>query len=464
MFDAELSPGWMSQLDQEQLTDVVDFRFTDLPGRWGHVVHWAEVLRDKCEPPLVSIASTSLMGWGAVQNSELALRPHLETAFVDPFASERSTVLTCGIVDPRSGRPDAKDPRATLERAVEYLKASGIADTMLVGVELEFHVFEGIRFRQSAGESSVAVDEGDPQSHRIAYAQHHYATAPSDWASSFRSGLLKTLRDVGVVPLHHQHEAGLGQHEISLRHGEAISAADAIQKAKYVVLNSVTRLGKTATFMPKPMAYRPGSGLHLNVSLWREGVPLFAGEQAAGLSEVGIWFLAGVLAHTRALNALLNPSTNGYKRIDGLFNPMLAAFYGTANRSAPIRVPFAGSPSEKRLEIRYADATANPYLALAAVLMAGLDGIERKLSPGVPYEADATRTMGSFDPRKRSPLSLCRTVEEAVVALDGDRTFLTRGEVFSEALVDAQLAELCRQARVSRGLPHPNEFPMFYGC
>ena len=230
------------------------------------------------------------------------------------------------------------------------------------------------------------------------------------------------------------------------------------------MLNSVARLGKTATFMPKPMAYRPGSGLHLNVSLWREGIPLFAGEQPAGLSEIGARFLAGVLAHTRALNGLLNPSLNSYKRIDGLYNPMRAAFYGTANRTAPIRVPFAASPSEKRLEIRYADATANPYLALAAVLMAGLDGIERRLTPGAPYEADATRTMGSFDPRKRSPQSLCRSVEEAVVALDGDRTFLGAGNVFSDALVDAQLAELCRQARVNRGLPHPNEFSMFYGC
>jgi glutamine synthetase len=476
MFDIEQSPGWLGQLDRERPITLVDFRFTDLPGRWNHVVHWAEALRPRNELPLVSIAASNLMGWGAAHKSELALRPLPETAFADPFSTDNSVIVTCGIVDPRTGQADAKDPRETMVRAVQYLRATGLADAFLAGVELEFHVFDSIRFGHSATESFVAIDDDDrldslhaqPEAamrgHRIAYAQHHYAISPADRASSLRSNLLKTLRLAGITPLHHQHEAGPSQHEISLYRADAVAAADGIQRAKYVVLGSADRLGKTATFMPKPMAYKPGSGLHINVSLWRDGAPMFAGEETAGLSQLGASFLAGVLAHTRALNGLLNPSINSYRRLDGLYNPMVGAFYGTANRTAPVRVPHAGSPSEKRLEIRYADATANPYLALAAILMAGVDGIERKLSPGPPNEADALRTMGSFDPRKRSSESLCRSVEEAVVALDGDRNFLTKGDVFSAELVDAQLAELCRQARVGRGLPHPNEFAMVYGC
>lgn len=468
MFDSDSRVSWLSQFEQKGALDAVDFRFSDLPGRWNHVVHVTDGLRLQDKPPIIGVASTSLMGWGSVQSSELGLLPRVDTAFVDPFAKERTLVVTCDLVDPTSKAPDPKDPRATLQRAIMHLGNGNVAEQLQVGTELEFHLFKGVRFAQGAMESFVKIQEVDGSEdnpgHRIAYAQHHYTAGPADWASSFRSTIVTTLKAIGVAPRHHQHEAAPSQHELSLVHSEALPAADNIQKAKYVVLSSAARLGHSATFMPKPVAYRAGSGLHLNMSLWRKERPVFAGSGVAGLSNVGLSFIAGILSHSRALNALLNPTFNSYRRLDGIYNPMVDVFYGTANRTAPIRVPYANSSAEKRLEVRFCDASANPYLAIAGLLMAGLDGIERNLTPGPPLETDATRSLGAFDPRKRAAHSLCRTLEEAIIALDGDRAFLTSGGVFTETLIDAQLAELCRQVRVMRGLPHPNEFAMFYGC
>ncbi len=455
---------------------IVDFRFTDLPGRWGHVCHWIDGIADIASLSPVMLSSASIMGWNDAAQSEIALRPIEGTQFLDPFAEERTVVVNCHLVDPGTGRVSDKDSRATLERACLYLAGSGVADAFVVGAELEFYLFDDIRFRHSANETFVSITESDGLEaaetrsrrggvgHRISYPAHHFATGPADWANAFRSSLLKRLADIGVPPLHHQHEDGPGQQEICLRHADAVTAADRVQATKYVVLNGADAVGQTATFMPKPMAYRPGSGMHMNVSLWKAGDPVLAGDEIAGFSSLGLSFLAGILAHSRALTAILNPSINSFKRLDAIVNPMARASYGIGNRTVPRRIPSVFGAHEKRIEVRFGDATANPYLAFAAILLAGLDGIERGMKPPAPHEGDLLRENAPYDPRRCTPDGLCRSLDEAIVALDADSNFLLKGGSFTSALLAAHIGELCRQVRVCRALPHPNEFLMSYGA
>lgn len=456
--------------------DILDLRFTDVAGRWGHVCHWVGGATNFEAVPALSISSSSLTGWGDAARSELFLEPITETAFIDPFAEQRTAIVQCRLREGTAREISAKDSRSTLERACARLRRTGIADSCAFGTELEFYLFDEVRFRHSSNDSFYSIEESDSlesrrsvprggaSGHRISYPAHRLSAGPSDWASGFRSSLLKQLAEVGVAPRQHQHEDGPSQHEISLCHADAVQMADRIQVAKYVVTKGAAACGQTATFMPKPLAYKAGSGLHINVSLWRDEAPVFAGDRAHALSETGRFFLAGILAHARALTALLCPSVNGFKRLDAISNPMVPVAWGVGNRTVPIRIPPATSPEEARIEVRFADATANPYLAFAAVLLAGLDGVERGLDPGMPCEGDIMRLKAPFDPRRVSPDSLCRTLDEAIVALDRDSDFLRTDDIFSASIIDAHIAELCRQVRVCRALPHPNEFLMSFGA
>jgi len=451
--------------------EIVDLRFTDMLGRWLHVAHWA-VGRDAVSVEGVAVAAGNLAGWGRMEDSELRLLPDPASAFVDPFAARPTAAIVCEAVDPLRLTPSPRDSRATLRRALDALVRAGIADALDVGPELEFHLLDDARFLVSPTESfvrlaesdglhnsSAAMEGGNP-GHRVAYPAWHLALPPADGASDMRADLLAWAAASGLEPLHHVHEAGPSQHEIGMRHRPALAAADAVQRLKWLIHVAARRWGKTATFMPKPMPWQPGSGLHLNLSLRREQRNLFAGDAPGALSPLAQRFLGGLVAHARALNAVLNPSTNSYKRLATLYPGAAAPSWGVANRSAPFRVPRT-SAAESRIELRFADAAANPYLAVAAVLCAGLDGVERGLDPGPPA-TDNLRRAGEGGVRARRPESLARDLGEAVLALDADRAFLERDGVFAPELIDALLAELERQLHVNRGLPHPNEFYMYF--
>ncbi len=449
--------------------DLVELRFTDLLGRWLSVSSWAKALPQGEAP--IFVASSNIAGWGRLEHSDLLLRPDLATAWRDPFASRPTLVVICACHDPTTRQVSALDTRATLARALGRLRDSGVADTLLIGPELEFYLFEDVRFHVSPTECFFRIDARDAlentrrdfaggnRGHRMTYPVLHLAPQPIDAEVAWRAELLALAEQAGLEPLKHQHEAGPGQHEIVLRHASALRAADKIQIAKFLVLNAADRAGRTATFMPKPLAYQPGSGLHLNLSLQRDGAAVFAGAEGGRLAR---HFIAGIFAHAPALNAITNPGTNSFKRLSTLFSPNVALAYGAANRAAAIRVPSALSADALRLELRFPDAAANPYLAIAAVLMAGLDGMAKRLDPGPSIETDPRDAVENWDLRKRATPNFAFDLGEAILALDRDREFLTTSGVFSDALIETLVAELTRQLRVNRALPHPNEYYLYF--
>ncbi len=463
------SPSDLATLAARAGCDIVELRFTDLLGRWLGVSCWTRALTPgDCA---IFVASSNVAGWGRMEQSDLLLRPDLSTAWRDPFAARPTLSVICDCVDPAHRQTSPLDTRATLARALAQLHASGIADTLLVGPELEFYVFDDVRFHVSPSECFFRVDardaldntrrdfDGGNPGHRMIYPAFHLAPAPIDADVAWRAELLALAEQAGLEPLKHQHEAGPGQHEIVLRHAPALRAADKIQIAKYLVLNAADRAGRSATFMPKPLAYQPGSGLHLNVSLRRDGAALFGG--AAG-DQLARHFVGGIFAHAPALNAITNPGTNSFKRLATLFSPNVALAYGIANRAVAIRVPRVLSDESLRLELRFPDAAANPYLAIAAVLMAGLDGIARRLDPGAPIDTDPRERAESWDLRRRATPGFALDLGEAILALDRDREFLTASSVFADSLIETLIDELTRQLRVNRALPHPNEYYLYF--
>lgn len=448
---------------------LIDLRFTDLLGRWLGTTLRADMAGDAARG--VFVAGSTVAGWGRLDNSDLLLLPEAATRLRDPLATQPTLIVMASAGDAATRTPSPLDARGTLARALAHLGSSGVADELRVGVELEFHLFDDVRFLMSSTEcffrigerdaldnAGRARDGGNP-GHRVGYPSQHLAGAPLDGAVGWRGALLELAARAGLEPLKHQHEAGPSQHEIVLRHAPALVAADRIQIAKYLVLNAAAADGRSATFMPKPLAYQPGSGLHLNLSLWRGGEPLFAGVEGERLARA---FIAGVFAHGPALNAICNPGTNSFKRLAALHHPNVPLAWGVANRAAAIRVPRVLDGRSLRLEIRFPDAASNPYLAIAALAMAGLDGVARALDPGPPEEIDPRRRVDGWDVRRRATPCFALDLAEAIVALDGDRRFLTAGGVFADTLIDGLLDELNRQLRVNRALPHPNEYYLYY--
>jgi glutamine synthetase len=447
---------------------LIDLRFTDLLGRWLGTTLRADRAEDSARG--VFVASSTVAGWARLENSDLLLLPDASTRLRDPLARLPTMIVMASAGDVATLAPSPLDARSTLARALALLGARGIADELRVGVELEFHLFDDVRFHMSPTECFFRIGERDAldnaarplaggnPGHRVGYPSQHLAGAPLDGAVAWRGALLDLAARAGLDPLKHQHEAGPSQHEIVLRHAPALVAADRIQIAKYLTLNAASADGRTATFMPKPLAYQPGSGLHLNLSLWRDGRPLFAGAEGEGLARS---FIAGVFAHAPALNAICNPGTNSFRRLASLYHPNARLVWGVANRAAAIRVPRALDGRSLRLEMRFPDASSNPYLAIAALAMAGVDGIVRTLDPGPPDESDPRRSE-RWDVRRRSTPAFALDLAEAIVALDSDRAFLAADGVFAESLIDALLDELNRQLRVNRALPHPNEYYLYY--
>ncbi|MEK0084269.1 type I glutamate--ammonia ligase [Benzoatithermus flavus] len=449
---------------------TVDFRFTDLTGRWRHVAReaggvTADILRDG-----VFIDGSAVPGWRDVTEADLLLKPDLESAFVDPFSAQPSLVVICDVAEPGTGLGYERCPRATAQRAEAHLKGCRYADEVRVAAALAFFLFDEVKvevgplhgsYQLVASERRTsAAAGGRNDGHRPNPDAAYLALSPSDHMADIRAEIATVLAGLGVDGLKHAHGRATGQNELSFGTTGLVRGADRVQLAKYVIHQVAASYGKTATFMPRPVADEPGSGMDVHASLWCAGKPAFAGQGYADLSTLCLQFVAGVMQHARAINAFTNPTTNSYKRLrTGEDAPALLA-YAAYNRSAAVRIPYASRPELKRIEVRFPDPSANPYLAFTAILMAGLDGIERKLEPGDAMD----RNLYDLRPEEAEDLtSVSRSLREALDALEADHDFLTRGDVMPPDLIQAYLEVKRRECDVVAGTPHPVEFQLYLG-
>ena len=460
------------QMVKDNDVKFVDFRFTDTKGKEQHVsVPVSAFDEDKFESGH-AFDGSSIAGWKGIEASDMLLIPDPTTANIDPFTAETTLLLTCDVIDPTDGKGYDRDPRSIAKRAEAYLKSSGLGDTAYFGPEPEFFIFDSIRYKvdmqgsfvrigsDEAAWSSSVKTEGGNLGHRPGVKGGYFPVAPTDTFMDMRSEMCLLLEQMGVpVEVHHHEVAGEGQNEIGTKFSTLVQRADWTQILKYVVWNVANAYGKTATFMPKPVVGDNGSGMHIHQSIWKDGQNLFAGDGYAGLSETALYYVGGIIKHAKALNAITNPSTNSYKRLVPHFEAPVKLAYSAKNRSASIRIPFVSNPKARRIEARFPDPMANPYLAFAACLMAGLDGIQNKIHPGDP----ATKNLYDLPPEEDALIpTVCASLEEALENLDKDREFLTRGGVFSNEMIDAYIALKMEDVRLSQMTATPLEFQLYY--
>ncbi|MDP2153776.1 MAG: type I glutamate--ammonia ligase [Methylotenera sp.] len=452
----------------------VDFRFTDTRGKEQHVTVPVSHFNEDKFTEGHAFDGSSIAGWKGIQASDMQLMPDPTTANIDPFMDEPTLVLTCDVVDPTDGKGYDRDPRSLAKRAEAYLKSSGLGDTAYFGPEPEFFIFDSIQWDVSMNGSSVRINseegawasgekfEGGNTGHRPGVKGGYFPVPPVDSLHDIRSAMCTTLEAMGVpVEVHHHEVATAGQCEIGTKFSTLTQRADWTQIQKYVILNTAHAYGKTATFMPKPFAGDNGSGMHVHQSVWKDGKNLFAGNGYAGLSEFALYYIGGIIKHARALNAITNPGTNSYKRLVPHFEAPVKLAYSAKNRSASIRIPFVHSDKGRRVEARFPDPIANPYLAFSALLMAGLDGVQNKIHPG---EA-ATKDLYHLPPEEDAKIpTVCSSLEQALEALDADREFLTKGGVFTNDWIDAYIALKMEEVNKVRMTPHPAEFGLYYSC
>ncbi len=460
----------LERIEQERIK-IVDLRFTDLAGRFRHTAIDAGSVDATILEHGLFIDGSAVPGWRDVSESDLLLKPDLASAFVDPFTAQPTLVLLCDGSDPATGIGYERDPRSVARRAARHLVDLGVADEALLAAELGFFLFDDVRlevgsmatgYRLQASESGRAASQsyadGNP-GHRPAPGDAYLAMPPTDHLAEIRAEVATILSSLGLGRVQHRHGRATCQCELSSGPTSLLGSADRLQVTKYVVHQVAASYGKSATFMAKPLVDEPGSGLHVNLSLHRGGKPLFAGQGYADLSPLCLSFIAGVLAHARALNAFTNATTNSYKRLrPGLDEPVLLT-YAAFNRSAAIRIPFAARPEYKRIEVRFPDPATNPYLAFTAILMAGLDGIERQLEPGDAMDRNL------YDLRAVELEDLpraCQDLAEALAALEADHAFLGRGDVMPPDLVEAYVQVKRRELERVERTPHPVEFQLYY--
>lgn len=463
------------KLIEESEARFVDLRFTDTKGKQHHFTIPARIVLDDPEEWFENgqaFDGSSIGGWKGIQASDMQLRPDASTAFVDPFYDDTTVVFTCDVIDPADGQGYDRDPRSIARRAEAYLKSSGIGDTAYFGPEPEFFVFDGVEFEtdmhktryeitsESGAWSSGLHLDGQNTGHRPTVKGGYAPVAPIDCGQDLRSAMVNVLEELGIeVEVHHA-EVGTGsQMEIGTRFATLVKRADQTQDMKYVIQNVAHNFGKTATFMPKPIMGDNGSGMHVHQSIWKDGQNLFSGDGYAGLSDTALYYIGGIIKHAKALNAITNPSTNSYKRLVPHFEAPTKLAYSAKNRSASIRIPAVNSSKARRIEARFPDPTANPYLAFAALLMAGLDGIQNKIHPGDP----ADKNLYDLPPEEDALVpTVCASLEEALAALKADHEFLLRGGVFSKDWIDSYIAFKEEDVRRIRMAPHPLEFEMYY--
>ena len=458
-------------LIKEHDVKYVDLRFTDPRGKMQHVSQHVSTIDDAVFTDGLQFDGSSIAGWKAINESDMTLIPDASTAVMDPFAAQPTLAIFCDIYEPSTGQPYSRDPRSIAKAAEVYAASIGIADTVYFGPEAEFFVFDDVRFTVGMNESSYSVDseesplntnkvyEGGNMGHRPPVKGGYFPVAPIDSAQDLRSEMVSVLADMGVEVEKHHHEVAPAQHELGIKFGPLVKCADAMQLYKYVVHNVAHAYGKTATFMPKPVFGDNGSGMHVHQSLWKGGKPLFAGNLYADLSEMCLYYIGGIIKHAKALNAITNPTTNSYKRlVPGYEAPVLLA-YSARNRSASCRIPYVTSPKGKRVEVRFPDPAANPYLAFAAMLMAGLDGIQNKIHPGDAMD----KNLYDLPPEELSKVpTVCGSLRQALESLKADHDFLIKGDVFTKDMLEAYIELRMEEVMAFETAPHPIEFKMYY--
>ncbi|MCH8090770.1 MAG: type I glutamate--ammonia ligase [Proteobacteria bacterium] len=459
------------QMIKEMDVKYVDFRFTDPRGKWQHTAQPVSTVDENLFVDGVMFDGSSIAGWRAIHESDMMLLPDADSAVLDPFAAQATLILFCDVLEPVTGQAYSRDPRSTAKQAEAYLKQSGIGDTAYFGPEAEFFVFDDVRFDVSMHHSfySIGAEEGPWSSgkkfdegnigHRPPIKGGYFPVPPVDSLSDLRAEMLTQLEEMGVETEKHHHEVAPSQNELGVRFQTLVKMADYLQIYKYVVHMVAHAYGKTATFMPKPVIGDNASGMHVHQSIWKDDKPLFAGNGYADLSEIALYYIGGISQHARAINAFSNPTTNSYKRlVPGFEAPVLLA-YSARNRSAGCRIPYAASPAGKRVEVRYPDPAANPYLTFAAMLMAGIDGIENKIHPGDPID----KNLYDLPPEELKEVpTVCGSLREALETLDGDRDFLKKGDVFSDDQIDGYLELKWEEVHTVEQTPHPVEFSLYY--
>lgn len=462
------------QLIQENDAKWIDLRFTDPKGRQHHITMPARDADDDFFEVGKMFDGSSIEGWKGIEASDMILLPDDSSAVMDPFTEEATLILVCDVIEPSTLQGYERDPRAIAKRAEEYLKSTGIGDTVFAGPEPEFFIFDSVKFKSDMSGSMFKIysEQADwntdadldgcqgNSGHRIAVKGGYLPTPPCDPDHEIRTAMCNALEAMGqVVEVHHHEVATAGQNEIGTRFNTLVAKADEVQTLKYCIQNVARAYGKTVTFMPKPLYGDNGSGMHVHMSIAKDGKNTFAGEGYAGLSDTALYFIGGVIKHGKALNALTNPSTNSYKRLVPGFEAPVMLAYSARNRSASIRIPYVASPRGRRIEARFPDPSANPYLAFAALLMAGLDGIQNKIHPGDA----ADKNLYDLPPEEAANIpQVCGSLKEALEALEADHDFLLKGGVFTKDFLDSYIELKSAEEIKVRTFVHPLEYELYY--
>ena len=451
----------------------VDIRFTDPRGKLQHVTVMADQVDEDFLDEGFMFDGSSIAGWKSIEASDMKLMPDTESAYIDPFYAEKTICLHCSVLEPDTGEAYERDPRSTALKAEAYLQSTSIGDVAYMGPEAEFFLFDDVRFCNSFNKVSYEIDALDASwntdseyevgntGHRPGVKGGYFPVNPIDDGQDIRSEMLSTMKRLGMKVDKHHHEVASCQHELGLIFDSLTKQADELQKYKYVIHNVAQAYGKSATFMPKPIAGDNGTGMHVNMSIWKDGKPIFAGDKYADLSQEALYFIGGILTHAKSLNAFTNPSTNSYKRlIPGFEAPVLRA-YSARNRSGCVRIPWTESPKAKRVEARFPDPSSNPYLCFAALLMAGIDGIRNKFDPGEAmdknlYDLPAEELEGIP--------TVCGSLREAIDELAADNEYLLAGDVFTKDQIDGYVELKMEEIETYEHTPHPVEFGMYYSC
>ncbi|HYE48155.1 MAG TPA: type I glutamate--ammonia ligase [Azospirillaceae bacterium] len=458
-------------LVKEHDVKYVDFRFTDPRGKLQHTAQHISTVDEEMFADGVMFDGSSIAGWKAINESDMILMPDPSTAILDPFSAQPLLTVFCDVYEPSTGQPYKRDPRSIAKAAEKYMASVGIGDTCYFGPEAEFFVFDDVKFDVSMNRVlyEFTSEEGPytsakdyPQgnlAHRPGVKGGYFPVAPVDSGNDLRAEMVTVLADMGVAVEKHHHEVAASQHELGIRFGTLVRMADVMQLYKYVVHNVSHAYGKTATFMPKPVYGDNGSGMHCHQSIWKDGKPMFAGSGYADLSDMALYYIGGIIKHARAINAFSNPTTNSYKRlVPGYEAPVLLA-YSSRNRSASCRIPYVNSPKGKRVEVRFPDPAANPYLAFAAQLMAGLDGIQNKIHPGEAMD----KNLYDLPPEELKEVpTVCRSLREALECLEADNAFLRKGDVFTEDMISSYIDLKMEEVLAFETSPHPIEYKMYY--
>jgi glutamine synthetase len=471
-----MTPGEVIKYAEKHGAKMIDCKFVDLPGVWQHISYPINRLTEDAFEEGFGFDGSSIRGFKSIEASDMLLIPDPSTAVMDPFLQTPTISLTCNVIEPITREPYGRDPRQIALKAEKYLKSTGIADTVYFGPEAEFFVFDSIRYDAQVNEAYYHVDSiegrwnsgkaepGGNLGYKPAYKGGYFPVSPTDTLTDIRSEMVLTMMQVGIeVETHHHEVATAGQCEIDMRFNTLTAMADQLMWYKHVVKNVAKKHGKTATFMPKPLYGDNGSGMHCHQSLWKGGKPLFAGEGYAGLSDMALYYIGGILKHAKAICAITNPGTNSYRRLTPGFEAPVNLAYSARNRSAAVRIPmYSPSPKAKRLEFRTPDPSCNPYLAFACMTLAGLDGIEKKIHPGEPLDKD----IYALSPEELKDVPhVPGSLDEALDALRRDHDFLLRGDVFSADLIDTWLDyKQTKEIDAVRLRPHPVEFGLYYDC